>query len=98
MTIFNQSNQSNEQRNNQNNNNLQNPSNNSIHLAQYKKEMIINFDPQIMQTSLTNWLNNYVNNTNFQLNNFKAQIFANVGSQINELSKKISEAFVNVQI
>ena len=97
MTIF-QSNQSNEQRNNQNNNNLQNPSNNSIHLAQYKKEMIINFDPQIMQTSLTNWLNNYVNNTNFQLNNFKAQNFANVGSQINELSKKISEAFVNVQI
>ena len=75
----------------------QNPSNNSIHLAQYKKEMIINFDPQVMQTSLTNWLSNYVNNNNVQLSNFQAQIFANVGTQIDDLSKKISDAFLNVQ-
>ena len=40
MTVFNQNNQNNNQRNNQNNTDSQNPSNNSIHLAQYKKEMI----------------------------------------------------------
>jgi hypothetical protein len=97
MTVFNQNNQNNNQRNNQNNNDSQNPSNNSIHLAQYKKEMIINFDPQVMQTSLTNWLSNYVNNNNVQLSNFQAQIFANVGTQIDDLSKKISDAFLNVQ-
>ena len=77
MTVFNQNNRNNDQRNNQNDNNLENPSNNSICLAQYKKEIIINFDPQVMQTSIANWLNNYVSNINAQLNNFQAQLFAN---------------------
>ena len=77
MTVFNQNNQSSNQRNNQNDNNLENQSNNSIRLAQYKKKIIINFDPQVMQTSIANWLNNYVSNINAQLNNFQAQLFAN---------------------
>ena len=97
MTLFNQNNHNSNQRNNQNDINVENPSNNSIRVAAYKKEMIINFDPQVMQTSMTNWLNNYVSNNNAQLNNIQAQIFANVSSQIDDLSKKISEAFVNVQ-
>ena len=77
VTDFNQNNQNINQRNNQNDNNIENPSNNSIRLGAYKKEMIINFAPQVMQTSMANWLINYINNNNAQLNNFQAQLFAN---------------------
>ena len=58
--------------------------------------MTINFDPQLLQTSLTNQFNQQLNNSNNKSNTFQAQIFSTVGTQINDLSKEIGESFVNI--
>ena len=54
--------------------------------------MTINFDPQI--NKLVKSTSKYLYN---KLNTFQAQFFSAVGTQIDDSSKKIGEAFVNIQ-
>ena len=80
----------------ENNNNVnqqennQNPSNNTMRFVQYKKEVILNYDPNVFQNSLNNAFERYLQQySSNQASLIQGNMFSYVGSQMDELYNKI---------